>query len=177
MTIKYIQGDLFSAPRPVILLHACNCEGLWGSGIAAEFKNRFGDAHKAYVKHCERYGEELLGTTGIIKDSSDSNLYIGCLFTSRAGGRQCDPPKKILVTTYHCLMDLKAQLQEPMYKNVTLAACQFNSGVFQVPWEYTAHMIEEAGLDVSVYVRKSEEAESEAASGSDASKPTQPHNA
>ncbi|KAF3891950.1 hypothetical protein GY631_4499 [Trichophyton interdigitale] len=38
--ITEIEGDLFLAPEGAALIHACNCQGSWGKGIALEFKNR-----------------------------------------------------------------------------------------------------------------------------------------
>jgi ADP-ribose 1''-phosphate phosphatase len=162
MTIDYIEGDLFSAVdktgKAIILLHACNCEGAWGSGIAAQFRKRYRAAYKAYQLHCQRFKDELIGSTGLIRVDSDEpderQVYIGCLFTSRRGGKRCDSPDAILENTKYCLTDLQAQLAETQYQDARLVGCKFNSGIFKVPWTDTAKLIDEAGLDMTIYVRQ-----------------------
>lgn len=53
MEIKYIKGSLFDAPEGYILTHACNAQGVWGSGIAKEFKKRKPLAFKNYNLFCK----------------------------------------------------------------------------------------------------------------------------
>ncbi|DAA74171.1 TPA_exp: hypothetical protein A8136_3669 [Trichophyton benhamiae CBS 112371] len=50
--ITEIEGDLFLAPEGAALIHACNCQGSWGKGIALEFKNRYPAAYQIYRSYC-----------------------------------------------------------------------------------------------------------------------------
>ncbi|KAM5436311.1 ADP-ribose 1''-phosphate phosphatase [Microsporum ferrugineum] len=50
--ITEIEGDLFLAPEGAALIHACNCQGSWGKGIALEFKNKYPAAYKIYRSYC-----------------------------------------------------------------------------------------------------------------------------
>ena len=50
--LEYVKGSVFDAPKGVILAHACNAQGSWGSGVALEFKKRFPDAYAYYHKTC-----------------------------------------------------------------------------------------------------------------------------
>lgn len=101
-------GDIFTHPRPALLIHACNCLGHWGKGIAAAFKQKYPQRYEVYAEHCRKskeHPEGLLGTalligpqpTGLANSSRKSRTaeefideshgdkmdldWIGCLFT------------------------------------------------------------------------------------------------
>ena len=50
--IKIINGNLFDS-KANIICHQCNCQGVMGSGVAAEVKRRFPDVFNAYRKDYE----------------------------------------------------------------------------------------------------------------------------
>ena len=52
--IIFITGDLFDTKANVIL-HQVNCQGVMGSGIAAEIKRRFPQAYEDYKTLLEHY--------------------------------------------------------------------------------------------------------------------------
>ncbi|KAB8202167.1 MacroPoa1plike [Aspergillus parasiticus SU-1] len=54
-SIREIQGDLFDAPDGAALIHACNCIGSWGGGIAKAFKQKYPAAYNIYHTHCQKY--------------------------------------------------------------------------------------------------------------------------
>jgi len=55
-------GDIFSAPSNSILIHACNCQGSWGAGIAEAFKKYYPEAFTKYAAHCKKWrSEDLIG--------------------------------------------------------------------------------------------------------------------
>ena len=51
--IEYKIGDIF-AENAEALVNSVNCVGVMGRGIALQFRNRYPDNYKAYVKACER---------------------------------------------------------------------------------------------------------------------------
>ncbi|KAL4934542.1 uncharacterized protein BDV17DRAFT_286238 [Aspergillus undulatus] len=53
--ITEIEGDLFDARDGAALIHACNCHGVWGSGIAKTFKQKYPAAFNAYKDYCQKY--------------------------------------------------------------------------------------------------------------------------
>ena len=153
MPPRHIQGDLFGAPAGSILLHACNCYGSWGGGIAAVFKRRYPDAYQVYRRHCVTQTDKskLLGTTLLIPTADSRDIVIGCLFTSLGGGAtNNDGVKQILAATRVALQDLQRQLQQ-QDRQRPLAGCKFNSGIFNVPWSETEKVIDEVGLDMDIY--------------------------
>lgn len=133
-------GDIFSAPPNSVLIHACNCQGSWGAGIAEEFKKRYPGAYKEYAAHCKKnMAEDLIGTLRCfqvdrVAVQADRNLvqvgtcflipplepedewrpkhYIGCLFTSRRYGRSKDNADAILEATTAAMQALLNHLKK-----------------------------------------------------------------
>lgn len=142
--VTIVKGDLFSAPEDSILIHACNCKGVWGSGIAKTFAQKFPKARDVYAQECYRRGSALLGTCLLIPAT---NYTIGCLFTSKSYGQYVDSPDKILLNTKKAIADL-------IKKNVNnkpLSSCKINSGLFKVPWEDTEALMVASGANFTIY--------------------------
>ncbi|KAL4909935.1 hypothetical protein BDW74DRAFT_173414 [Aspergillus multicolor] len=53
--ITETKGDLFDAPDGAALIHACNCIGSWGAGIARAFRTKYPAAYRIYEAHCRAY--------------------------------------------------------------------------------------------------------------------------
>lgn len=137
----YKKMSLFNAPEGSVLVHACNCKGVWGSGIAKEFKERFPAAERIYKETCDSFG--IIGTAQLISSydvkQNSSNYWIGNLLTSRGFGSTLDTEDEILVNTVLALWNLCSNLQS---KNInTVYSNKFNSGLFKVPWEKTEAII------------------------------------
>ncbi|KAI9713406.1 MAG: ADP-ribose 1''-phosphate phosphatase [Bogoriella megaspora] len=148
LQVKEVIGDLFDAPDHAVLVHACNCQGSWGAGIAATFKKKYPEAFKVYKNHCEASSvDELRGTALLIRpqDKKDQpQHFVGCLFTSGGRGRTKDNANDILGRTQPAMQDL---LQQIGRASVDLdireiRMCQINSGLFKVPWVKTKAALE-----------------------------------
>lgn len=130
--IIYKKMSLFDAPEGSILVHGCNAKGVWGSGIAKEFKLRFPNSFLQYHNHCKDNG---VGTFFL---TEPENTYkVGCLITSNNYGNSVDSKEKILENTKKALNDMiKPGISAIYYSN------KFNSGLFKVPWEETEKLLE-----------------------------------
>ena len=132
--ILYKVGSLFDAEPGSALIHACNSQGVWSSGIAKPFKEKFPTAYAAYREFCtgDRTGEALL--------VRDGGFWVGCLITSFGYGPKVDPPDIILDHTRAALASLYWQwcADKP-----PVASNRFNSGLFRVEWSGTAKLIDE----------------------------------
>ncbi|KAI9675756.1 MAG: ADP-ribose 1''-phosphate phosphatase [Caeruleum heppii] len=160
-------GNLFKAPSNSVLVHACNCQGKWGQGIARNFKEKYPAAFTTYRAHCTNYElepSELRGTCllippNVVDQISSKRHWIACLFTSTDYGEMRDPPEVILEATRDALTDLKSQLRvlsdevnEDRKPVGHVYGCRFNSGYFAVPWERTKEVIEAVGLEMTITV-------------------------
>ncbi|MGR3295799.1 MAG: type II toxin-antitoxin system antitoxin DNA ADP-ribosyl glycohydrolase DarG [Candidatus Bathyanammoxibius sp.] len=64
--IKFIKGDIFSSQAQT-LVATVNCVGIMGKGLAKEFRQRFPDMYKEYVKVCKK-GELKKGRLYLYKN-------------------------------------------------------------------------------------------------------------
>ncbi|KKY29179.1 putative ladp-ribose 1 phosphate phosphatase [Phaeomoniella chlamydospora] len=112
-TIQEIKGDLFDVQEDAVLIHACNCQGVWGAGIAKEFKKKYPKAFGIYKAHCDEFKtkdqrkqstkateipqprgsttSQILGSCLLIPPSENSGQarkrhWVACLFTSSGYG-------------------------------------------------------------------------------------------
>lgn len=58
--IKYVTGNIFESDAKC-LVNTVNCEGYMGKGIAYQFKMRYPENNKDYVRACKS-GELYIGT-------------------------------------------------------------------------------------------------------------------
>lgn len=140
--IKYVIGNLFDAPKGSYLAHACNCQGVWGSGIAKQFKEKFPKSFKQYKDN------SFIAEPGDVFGCEEENSYnILCLFTSMNYGNKVDSPEQIIEATKKCFQLL------PNDKPIHMPL--INSGLFNVPWEKTAALLSQYDdLDITVYSLK-----------------------
>ena len=143
------EGNIFDAPDHSVLIHACNCFGVWGAGIAAAFKDRYPKAYRQYYRLCKYNSpDELVGTALLIRPSEKRGRkhYVACLFTSRLFGLGRDSPEQILKYTEPAMEDLMEQIAEVVRKGGTVSeirTCHINSGIFSVPWERSKAIMED----------------------------------
>lgn len=133
MILQYRKGNLFDAPKSEYLAHACNCQGIWGAGVAAQFARRFPDEYKQYQLFCDVAGDKLLGKSLVLGQ-------VICLFTSDGYGAQKDSVKDILENTRLALEHLALTNPSMTHVNSPL----INAGLFRVPWDKTAEVIEDS---------------------------------
>ncbi|CAL5867020.1 uncharacterized protein PFLUO_LOCUS1232 [Penicillium psychrofluorescens] len=174
-----VPGNLFGAPAGSGLIHACNCMGAWGAGIARTFRQRYPRAYQYYRSHCQRYidyperssivnlqtGDDRrisvlkpLGTALMIPPQGSERHWIICLFTSRGFGSRLSSPNLIANSTYAALKDLERwmEIYQALHEHIgldmpnDLYACRFNSGHFDIPWNRTRNLIEGAGVAMTV---------------------------
>lgn len=142
--IEYRKGDMFEQDREgKIFVHACNCQGVWGSGIAKVFAEKYPQAYQRYRTHCLEYVEKgkqtlLQGTTLLIKNELQ---YIGCLFTSIYYGKFKSAAPIILENTRNAIEDF---FSIDVARMMEIHSPKINSGLFGVPWEQTENIINDA---------------------------------
>ena len=131
--LKYKTGNLLTAKGKI--LHACNAEGVWGSGIALSIKKQYPKSFIEYQYWCEKQGYDLVGS--YIKLQPEKDTQVICLFTSGTYGARLPSMEIILANTRKGIIALLASMP---YKS-TINSNMFNSGLFKVPWEKTENII------------------------------------
>ncbi|KAJ5158059.1 uncharacterized protein N7500_007710 [Penicillium coprophilum] len=142
--VQETPGDLFDAPNGAALIHACNCQGIWGAGIARAFHERYPAAYEIYRKHCLNYRDHPvtdvitdlrdedsqpslvvhrpLGTALMIPPQQSDFLlhrrrhWIICLFTSEHYGSRVDPEYMVVNNTFAALQHLSEQLRVSLHQ-------------------------------------------------------------
>ena len=131
--ITYKNGNMFDAAEDrAVLVHAVNCQGVWGMGIAYQLKKRLPQAFAVYETKCKAAGAHLVGTCFLIppqpadyevadkpKVVFSTRLWVACLFTSKGYGKKNnakknpgkDTPEVILAQTKLALEDFRLQLE------------------------------------------------------------------
>lgn len=150
--MKYVQGNLFSAPKGSLLIHSCNAQGVWGAGIASQFRLRFPFAYEDYKEYCKRPAEEILGTARVFEEGG---YFIASLVVSNQYGKRKDSPKDILNRTDSACRQLMRMTWASNVKP-EVHMPKINSGLFNVPWQKTESTIKPvlemmAQLNVTVY--------------------------
>lgn len=137
MKITYEKRSLFDTPKGSYLVHACNAQGVWGSGIATMFRRKFPHAHDEYNKLCRAEPDVTLGMAFVIPDN---DYGVVCLIVSEGYGQYKSPKEDILLYTKHALDQFLRNIPEGsnVYSN------KFNSGFFKVPWPETEKILQEA---------------------------------
>lgn len=147
--MKYVKGDLLKlAPTGSAILHSCNCQGIWGAGIALSLRRHSEVAFRDYERICKSNRPEYLLGKVCISRSTDYTIISA--FVSNRYGSGKDPKELILHHTAMAFKDLAGMLDPK-----ELHMPKINSGLFGVPWESTEVLIHEflerKGIEVTVY--------------------------
>lgn len=127
--------SLFDAPPESYIAHGCNALGVWGSGIAVPFKQKFPLAFLSYNRFCLN-DAKALGKALVIYEN---NYNVTCLITSKAYGKEKSSKEDILKYSEQAVRSLIGYLKEFSGCSGTnnIYSNKFNSGLFEVPWEET----------------------------------------
>ena len=76
--IKHIKCNIFESGADIIC-HQVNCQGVMGSGIAKQVREKFPSVYEAYISQCKKQSsKELLGGAQIVQ--ANNITYIANLF-------------------------------------------------------------------------------------------------
>lgn len=87
MPMQTKQGDLFTHDGQAIG-HGVNCVGKMGSGIAVQFKYRFPDMYKEYVKRCSAGSVNPLNPGQVFPWQSPNGRWVYNLTTQQGTSRK-----------------------------------------------------------------------------------------
>ncbi|KAF3003788.1 ADP-ribose 1''-phosphate phosphatase [Curvularia kusanoi] len=143
LQLTYRKGDmLVDVPKDCVLVHACNTQGVWGSGIAKSFKRQYPKAYAFHRDYCTKKHTKAkpveTGTAQLLAPlDEDRQHWIGCVFTSAKYGKNKDKPDQILENTNKSIQMLLELISQMGTEPREIRMCKINSGKFGVPWEKT----------------------------------------
>lgn len=155
--LKIVDGDIFESGADIIA-HQVNCQGVMGSGVAKQVREKYPNVFRLYRGICEKFGSSLLGACYLFcENEADFNMpMIANLFAQDQYGYdgKC-------YTDYDALRDALATLkgkakeyvllfgEHPKIAIPYLMGCHRGGG----DWEIVSKMIEEelTDCDVTLY--------------------------
>lgn len=150
MALEHVSGDLFElAPPGAYLAHACNGQGVWGAGIAAEFAVRYPGSlaeFQSWLKSRPKVPEpqRKAGSRYPAGDVFVSSEKVICMVCSVGYGSNKDTAAQIGASTDSCLWRLLGRQGlgvELLPRDSVVYSNRFCSGLFGVPWEQTLRML------------------------------------
>jgi ADP-ribose 1''-phosphate phosphatase len=141
MSITYFKSSLFDVPVNSVIVHACNAQGVWGAGIAAEFRTRYLYSNMAYEQFCDT-NKVITGKAGLSSWHVKERHWVGWLITSFGYGSRKDSRIAILTNTALAVSSLCENLCKQLdHAQIEVYSNKFNSGLFGVPWEETEEVL------------------------------------
>jgi ADP-ribose 1''-phosphate phosphatase len=147
--VTHKKMSLFDAPRESVIIHACNSQGVWGSGIAKPFKEKYLQSFLDYKMFCESANMQrgtAVGLAGLSSFPESEAHWVGWIVTSHDYGPKKDGVEEIKINTTLALRDLlrKIYLAHPSdtYPQIDVYSNKFNSGLFAVPWKDSELILE-----------------------------------
>jgi len=139
--IKYVKGNLFDYLNDnMLIVHSCNCKGVWGSGFAKQMKEKFPLAFNKYERTCKEFTSGiLLGFPLIISNEDHKDTLTVCLMVSDGYGKYVDSPASIKNYTLKALRELLDSISRD--SKISIISPKFNSGLFNVPWNETEEIL------------------------------------
>ncbi len=147
--ITEVQGDLLTSKSQVIA-HQVNCQGVMGSGIAKQIKEKYPKVFGCYEFHCNvvEVRKELLGQCDLCENEP---FYIANLFG------QYDYGTHKRMTNYEAIYNALENLHKDMI-NLNLTSVSFpykmSCGLAGGDWHVVYAMIESIFKDMDVTIYK-----------------------
>ena len=149
--------DIFESGADIIC-HQVNCQGVMGSGLAKQVREKFPAAYRAYKEWCEVYEtEDLLGKVQIVplknpwEDKGENELMgiMNIFGQLDYGYGKCH-------TDYNALKNafMKIRIMIDLYSSTPIIAFPYKFGCARGggDWEVVRGMIEKAFQDCMVFI-------------------------
>ena len=147
MTI--VKGNLLDAKVDAIM-HQVNCQGVMGSGIAKQIRDKYPYVYKEYQKLCRKHKNnpsELLGCCQIIGTDDHHPRVINLFAQDKYGKDRC-------YTDYEALRWCLQYVNKRYYGLSVGLPYGMSCGLGGGDWRIVAKIIEEELKDCDVYVYK-----------------------
>lgn len=153
MAIIYKKGNLFTTDADIII-HGCNCQGVMGSGVAKQIKEKYPEAYAEYKRQEKRCGLKV-GDISKFVNSTDGKIIINAM-TQYNYGRDNQ-----IYADYNgirsCLRKISNEINFRktifnILENPTLAMPKIGCGLGGGDWNIVSKIIEEELVDFEVEI-------------------------
>ncbi|MEO0565705.1 MAG: macro domain-containing protein, partial [Chloroflexota bacterium] len=130
MPVRYVAGDLFANRHNVAAFgHGCNCRGVMGSGIAAQFKKHYPAMFEAYRDMCKANPREFNPGDAFLWQADDAPDVFNLATQDGYGGFR---PAK-LEWVMAALQEMRQQADEVGIMSIAIPA--IGSGLGGLRWD------------------------------------------
>lgn len=153
--IHYIKGNLLDSDCDYIC-HQVNCQGVMGSGIAKQIRERWPVVYKeyrAYYDYCKKHGLDMLGHNfDVTVDDFDSTRVVN-MFAQTDFGHDGK-----VYTSYDAFRDCLVDLSKMVRGGTIAFPKNIGCGLGGGNWKVISALIEEIlGKDFEVYIYELDE--------------------
>lgn len=137
-TIIYKTGDLLDGPERVII-HGCNAQGVMGSGVARQIREKFPTAFREYREIYEREGLQL-GSIHIV--DCGEKIVVNAITQERYGRS----PNTVYVSydaIRSCIRKLNEAIRDQVLSETDVAMPLIGAGLGGGKWSVISKIIEE----------------------------------
>ena len=140
MKVYFIEkGDIFNLDAVRGYAHGCNCAGAMGKGIALQFRVKYPEMYKQYVKLCK--SRQFI--PGGVFDYCEDGTHIYNLGTQRSWRTKAEPR--------YIRMSLRKMLELASESQVTsIAMPAIGAGLGGLTWDSVKGIIEEIASEFSI---------------------------
>lgn len=145
ITLKHVKGDIFESNADVIL-HQVNCQGVMGSGVAKQVREKYPSVYLAYKNLCDERGAEgVFGLAHFCPIDGEKERFIVNMFAQYNFGYdgKCYTDYEKLKW---CLAIVNQQCAGKSIAVPYLMGCHRGGG----DWDVVSKMIEETLVDCDV---------------------------
>lgn len=146
MSIIYKNGDLFLAPQKVII-HGCNAQGIFGSGVAKQVKDKYRNVYEIYHLRYKTFG---LDVGNIIPVATLDGKIVVNAITQKFYGRDSN----IVYVDYNALAACFIKLNERAldWEVKEMAMPKIGAGLANGDWAIIEEIIDQSAINYTPIV-------------------------
>lgn len=142
--LKIIKGDIFESNADAIL-HQVNCQGVMGSGVAKQVREKYPNVYQSYKRACDKLGSNgVFGKIQVCAINPEKTRFVVNLFSQlNYGYSGCYTDYEKLK---ECLKKVNERFSGRSVAIPYLMGCHRGGG----NWEVVSKIIEETLIDCNV---------------------------
>lgn len=146
LSIDYRKGDLLQATDVDVIIHGCNCQRVWGAGIARQIRNKWPDVYERYLDMTHLIkGKALLGNSYVVRNKNGPDIVAAHTQLNYGRGRR--------QVNYAALANALWDFKHGYFSDVNnvYAMPMIGCGLAGGDWNIVSKIVEDLPYDVRVY--------------------------